>query len=156
MGEEYNSKAFTPKEVQAGLLADLLNYLLSYNQNPASESYYDIHITTDGYCMIVEWSSVDNDHQFGGTFQYIGEEQVIYTTYQLPDGSSIDLQSEDEFQEYFTQWMSVNPGWVKTSYGTWTNEIENKKFRKELENQEKQNNKLTKEEIVKSLLDDTM
>ena len=39
-------------------------------------------------------------------------------------------------EERFKKWMEENPGWVKTSYGTWTNEIENEQFRKYIEENE--------------------
>ena len=40
---------------------------------------------------------------------------------------------EEDYKERLDEFLKENPGWVKTHYGTWTNEIENEKFRKQLE-----------------------
>jgi len=51
----------------------------------------------------------------------------------FPDNHSEMFYSEEEFEYRLKEWLEKNPGWVKTHYGTWTNEIENKKFLKKLE-----------------------
>ena len=55
-----NSVAFTPEEVEQNLHMDLITYLLSYNQKSKS-SYFDIHITSDGFCTIVEFVNLTYD-----------------------------------------------------------------------------------------------
>ena len=68
---DYNSQSFTPEEVEQGLMSDLLNYLLDHNKK-AKEQYYDIHITTDGYCTIVEWTDVNYDMEYDeGYFKFV-------------------------------------------------------------------------------------
>lgn len=53
MKREYNSEAFTPEEVAKGLHQKLLNTLLEISKEQ-EDSHYDIHITSDGYCLIIE------------------------------------------------------------------------------------------------------
>ena len=69
---EYNYQAFTPEEVEQGLHLDLLNYLLDHNKKNETQ-YYDIHITSDGYCTIIEWTDVMYDNKYGqeGKFEYV-------------------------------------------------------------------------------------
>ena len=51
----------------------------------------------------------------------------------FPDNHTELCYNEEDYQEKLAEWLKENPGWVKTSYGTWTNEIENESFRKLLE-----------------------
>ena len=69
MEREYNYQAFTPKEVKQGLHTDLIQMLLKYNEK-SDEHFMDIHITTDGYCLMVEWDCVPYNRQWGGVFVY--------------------------------------------------------------------------------------
>ncbi len=133
MKREYNSQAFTPEEIEAGLLQDLLNYLLNYNQKCKS-GYYDIHIWSDSYCTIVDW--VDINYEFDGEegkFEFVPSNGQVMLEYSFPDNHYEHFYSEEEYQESLQEWLKENPGWVKTPYGTWTNEIENEKYRKMLE-----------------------
>lgn len=134
MKTEYNSQAFTPEEVEAGLLQDLLNYLLGHNKKNKNQ-YYDIHITTDGYCSIVEWTDVSYNNEYGdeGKFEYVPYNGQVMLEFTFPDNHYEMCYNEEDYQERLQEWLKENPGWVKTSYGTWTNEIENEKYREQLE-----------------------
>lgn len=134
MKREYNYQAFTPEEVEKGLHLDLLNYLLDHNKKN-TDHYYDIHITTDGCCVIIEWTDVSYDQQYGpdGKFEYVPSNGQVMLEFSFPDNHYEQFYSEEEYQESLQEWLKENPGWVKTSYGTWTNEIENERIRKELE-----------------------
>ncbi len=132
MKTEYNYQSFTPEEVEQGLPLEFLKALLDYNK--ASKNHYnDIHITTDGYCTIIEWESVPYNHEYGGSFKYVGEEEVVMLEKLFPDNHYELCYDEEDYQEKLAEWLKENPGWVKNSYGIWTNEIENEKFRKQLE-----------------------
>lgn len=131
---DYNSQAFTPEEVKKGLHLDLLNYLLDHNKKNETQ-YYDIHITTDGYCTIIEWTDVDYNQEFGpeGKFEYVPFDGYVMIEKTFPDNHTELCYNEEDYQERLDDFLKENPGWVKTSYGTWTNEIENERIRKELE-----------------------
>ena len=133
MKRNYNYKAFTPEEVKKDLLKDLLDYLVNYNTK-SEKDYYDIHITTDGYCTIVEWTDLMYDKSFGEEphFAFVDYDEVVMKEVCFPD-NHYEYMFSDEVDERFKEWLEQNPGWVKTSYGNWTNEIENEKYRKMLE-----------------------
>ena len=133
MNREYNYQAFTPDEVKKGLHLDLLNYLLEHNKKNETQ-YYDIHITTDGYCTIIEWIDVNYNQEYGpeGKFKFVPADSYVMVEKTFPDGHYDYFGSEEEFEEVLKDWLEENPGWVKTSYGTWTNEIENERIRKQL------------------------
>ena len=125
-----NRKAFVPEEVKKGLLKDLLDYLLNYNLK--SKDYYnEIHITTDGYCTIVEWEDVPYDKGWGGTFQYIDESHVVMKEVMFPDNHSEYLFDEEE-QEAIDEWLKENPGWKQNEFGIWYNEVECQQLKEEL------------------------
>lgn len=133
MEREYNYQAFTPEEVEQGLAQDLINYLLDHNKK-AKEQYYDIHITSDGYCTIIEWTDVNykfKDEE--GRFDFVPSNGYIKLEFSFPDEHYEEFYSKEEYEERLREWHKENPGWVKGPFGTWTNEIENKKFRKQLE-----------------------
>lgn len=127
-----NSQSFSPEEVKKGLLKDLLNYLLDYNKK-SEHGYYDIHITSDSYCTIVEWAHVL--YQFKdeeGKFVYVDSDGVVLKEVRLPDGN-YDLFYPEEVEEKLIQWHKDNPGWVKTSHGTWINAEENRRSNIEIQ-----------------------
>ena len=127
MERNYNYQAFTPEEVKKGLLNDLLNYLLDHNKKNTYQ-YYDIHITTDGYCSIIEWTDVSYNNEYGedGKFRFVDYDQVIMTEKTFPDNHTELCYDEEDYQERLNDFLKDNPDWVKTSYGTWTNLAENR------------------------------
>ena len=84
MDKEYNSMAFTPKEVEKGLHLGLLSFLLDYNSK-SEDHYNDIHITTDGYCTIIEWSHNPFSDEWGGKFVYRTFEELEEEYYRCED-----------------------------------------------------------------------
>lgn len=127
-----NSKAFTPEEVKKNLHLDLINYLLSYNQK-SKNYYYDIHITTDGYCLIVEWENIPYNHEYGGAFKYIDEDHIVLKQVIFPDNHT-EYLFDDEEDEMLKEWLEKNPGWKQNNYGHWYNEQEISKIKEELLN----------------------
>lgn len=117
----YNTASFTPEEVAAGFLTDLLNYLTDYNRKN-DKRYYDIHITTDGYCSIVEWCEITYDFKYEcGKFEFVdGNEEIVHDL-QLPDGTYIRVardQEDIEIEEYEQdhpewKWDRINLKWKK-------------------------------------------
>ena len=76
MKQEYNQEVFTPEEVEQGLHLELLNCLLNYNKK-SDESFKDIHIWTDGYCLCIDWFTNFYDHNLSNSWEYVGERQEV-------------------------------------------------------------------------------
>lgn len=130
-----NSKAFTPEEVKKGLLNDLINYLLDYNKK-SDDSYYDIHITTDGYCQIVEWIDVSYEYKEDyGKFEFVEPDQYIFREYIFPDNHSEYFETEDEYNEVLSRWLKKHKKerWVKNDFGRWVSLAEEEANRKYFE-----------------------
>ena len=122
MSKEYNSQAFTPEEVKKGLHLDLIKYLLDYNQK--AEGYFnDIHIDTDGYCVIVEWVT-ESYKEACSSFEFVGCDEEVLTLVRFPDNSYGYASDEDEANDMFQLWLHENPGWEKSSHGGWLNKNE--------------------------------
>lgn len=116
MERNYNEEVFTPEDVEAGLLNDLLKHLLDHNVK-SDRAYYDIHITSDGYCTIVQWVSVPyNDEHYNGEFVYIDEDQVVMTEFRFPDNSSEYILPGTE-EDAMKEWLADNPDWYKNDQG---------------------------------------
>ena len=113
-----NSVAFTPEDVQKNLHLDLINYLLSFNQK-SENSFFDIHITTDGFCTIVEFANITrgiNDTSEG--FVYMDEDHYLLRRVEFPDGH-YDYFNDDAAEEVFNNWLREHPGWKKDEFGRW-------------------------------------
>ena len=134
MKRSYNTQAFTPEEVKKGLAQDLLNYLLDYNKKN-TEQYYDIHITSDGYCTIIEWVDVMYTSKYGedGKFQFVDYDEYVMKEFTFPDNHTEMCYSEEDAEQRLQEWLKDNPSWVKNEWGCWTNELENERARKMLE-----------------------
>lgn len=99
-----NSQSFSPNECKEGLHLDLINYLLSYNEK-SNEAYYDIHITSDGYCTVIEWENVVFDlRDCSGSFEFVDEGECVMKEVRLPDDSSIMLFKFEDTNKYIENW----------------------------------------------------
>lgn len=108
MSNRYNSMAFTPEEVEAGLFQKFLDTLIHYNGN-SEKHYCDIHITTDGYCTILEWDCVPFSHEWGGEFKHVDFDEEVVHEFPLPNGSYVRSRDEQEDKEIIEDFMHDNP-----------------------------------------------
>ena len=106
MKKQYNSMAFTPEESKAA--AELLNTLMRFN-TLSKEHYNDIHVTTDGYCTIIEWVCVPYSHEWGGKFDYIDEEHYPLYAYEMPSGITEYFANEHEYELALIEFLRKNP-----------------------------------------------
>lgn len=134
--ERFNTMTFSQKEVETGLHKPLLDYLIQYYSANAEDTFNDIHITSDGECLIIQWVQVPYDRSYGGEFQYIEEDECIMREVILPDNSSTHIYADEDPEEIINLWLQENPGWERGPYGGWVNTAENERIRKELEGDE--------------------
>ena len=112
-----NVRAFTPDEVEDGYLNDLLKYLMDHNDKNR-ERYYDIHITTDGFCQIVEWTDINYERDYEeGRFRYVDCDEVVMKEVEMPDNSIVYAHDEDEAKELIDDFLKENPNYEKNEYG---------------------------------------
>lgn len=116
---KYNEMAFTPEEVDKGMHLKLLSYLLSYSTDSES-SYNDIHITTDGYCTIIQWVVVSLDNMDAPRFKFVDYDEFIMRELDLPD-KSIEYVFPDEYDSRLKEWCEEHPNYKKNYYGIWVN-----------------------------------
>jgi len=119
-----NSTAFTPKEVEKGLHLKLIKHLLE-ESTELENSYNDIHITSDSYCIIIEWQQMSYEYDSGCGFKFIDEEHEVLKRVAFPDNHHEYLHDEEE-KDALADWLKENPGWKQTQYGRWYNEEERK------------------------------
>lgn len=104
MKTEYNYQSFTPEEVEQGLHLEFLNTLLNYNK-VSKDHYNDIHLTTDGYCTIIEWETIPYNHEYGGSFKYVGEDEVIMLERHFPDNHTELCYNEEDYKERLAEFL---------------------------------------------------
>lgn len=132
-----NSQSFSKEQIENNEMTEFVNMLckLSYGEG---STYNDIRIRpTDCGGFVVEWAEVSWDHQYGGSFEYVDDDQVVVKEYIFPDNHTELCYNDDDFNERLEEFLKENPGWEKTSYGTWTNTIENEKISSLYEKDEK-------------------
>ena len=109
--------AFAPEEKEN--MKKLLKFLV---EDYDSEDYYnEVHITSDGYCTIVEWELVTYDGLLGGKFEYVDGEHEVLKQLIFPDNHYEYVLDDDE-EKVLEEWLKDNPGYKKNSYGSWYKE----------------------------------
>ena len=132
-----NSQYFSKEQVKNNEMTEFVNMLckLSYGKG---ETFNDIRIRpTDCGDFVVEWAELPWDHQYGGSFQYVEEDELVVKECIFPDNHTELCYDEDDFKERLDDFLKEHPEWERTSYGTWTNREENEKFAKLFEKDEK-------------------
>lgn len=126
--KDVNSQYFSKEQVEAGELADFVTLLMKQCYGKGT-NYNDIRIyPEDCGAFSVSWANVPWDHSYGGGFVYVEEDQVVMTEYMFPDNHFEYCYDEEDYKNRLDEFLKENPGWEKTSYGTWTNRKENEKF----------------------------
>lgn len=114
-----NSIIFTPDEIKNNLHLDFLNYLLRYNEK-AKDCFFDIHITTDSHCTIIEFARVDyRDSNYEG-FVYLDNEHHLLRQITFPD-NHYEYFSDDEVEKVLNDWLKDHPEWGLDEFGNWYN-----------------------------------
>lgn len=122
MEKSYNSMAFVPEDVELGLHKELIDYLINYGQK--SESHFnEVHITTDGYCLIVNWICRSYEESYGGRFDFVDEDEEVLKEVDFPDGH-FEYIERGRVQEAIDEWLKENKGYAKDRYGRWYKEDE--------------------------------
>ena len=112
-----NLMAFAPEEKEN--MKKLLKFLV---EDYDSEDYYnEVHITSDGYCTIVEWETVPYDGSFGGKFEYVDVDHEVLKQLWFPD-NHYEYVFDDDEEEVLEEWLKDNPGYKKNNYGSWYKE----------------------------------
>lgn len=113
----FNSQAFIPEEVEKGYHLDLIKHLLDYNRK--SEKFYnEIHITTDGYCTIVEW--ITNSFEYKDEeFKFVGYDEEVLIQVVYPDKSLTYAHTREEADDLLKLWLQEHPSWKQNQYGHW-------------------------------------
>lgn len=114
----YNSQAFTPEQVENGELQDLLNYLLGFSKK-SDKAFMDIHITSDGYCQIVEWVEVNYEFRAEcGKFDFIDCGEEVFEEVLFPD-EHWEWHPRGEGEQVLSDWLDKHPRWKKDFWGRW-------------------------------------
>lgn len=83
----------------------------------------DIHVKTDSDSIVVEWKDIPIHS--GAGFRWVDEDQDVLNRVEYPDGTH-EYALPDDIGKSMETWIRNNPDWKMTSYGTWTNEEENR------------------------------
>lgn len=113
-----NRMYFSKEAVENGELQKLIDYLMSYsysdNDRQNFQLYCDIHIRPEDIgAFVVEWTQEPWSGDWGGSFQYVDEDQLVMTEYEMPDGHFVYFENEEEYRDHLEEWLKENPKWHK-------------------------------------------
>ena len=112
-----NSMYFSKEDVEAGLMQELVSLLCSHSYR-ADGLYNDVHIRPDDLgAFIVEWAQVPWNHEYGGKFEYVDEDQAVCNEVVFPD-KHFEYTPEDP-NDVIKEWLEDNPNWRKDEWGHW-------------------------------------
>lgn len=120
MNKKCNSMYFT----DLNEATEFIKHLHQLSLSDSDDLYNDIHTYTEEHAVIVEWEQIPYEHEYGGTFQYVDEDEEVMLYRTFPDNHGEYFHDEGEFNEALTEWLRENPGYVKNSWGRWVREKE--------------------------------
>ena len=134
----YNEKAFTPKEVEAGMVTEFIDFLLKQDAKTAelrtkNHKYTNINIKHDGYCTIVQYCEVFFDED-DPCFEFVDEGEHVATVLVLPDNTTVLCWDQEDADETLKDFLKNHPYYVQNEYGRWYDTRESKQW-EELMNQ---------------------
>ena len=91
-----------------------------------------MHIYQEESFIVIEWEKIYYQED-GGKPQFVllDYDEVVMKEIHFPD-KHYEYAFPEEVDEIVANWHKDHPEWQKTSYGTWTNVEENKKFQEML------------------------
>ncbi|MBO7732594.1 MAG: hypothetical protein J6S67_08570 [Methanobrevibacter sp.] len=126
MEKKVNSQYFGSQAVESGAMLKFIKALtdMCYEDDDVA-LYNDIRIhPEDCGSFIVEWAQVPWDHSYGGSFQYVDEDEQVMIEREFPDKSYRTFYDEEDYTEQLKQWLIDNPGYHKNQFGRWVNDQE--------------------------------
>lgn len=117
-----NSMYFNKEMIDAGQLTSFLRELME--QSYGEGGYYnDIHVfPTDLGAFVVEWAQVPWDQAYGGSFQYVEDDQVVMSEYKMPDGAYQYFETEEDYTEAVKDFLNSHSTYKQDQYGRWYDE----------------------------------
>ena len=122
MKRDYNTIYFTREHIEAGILNDFLLFMYKYSIN--SSIYADIHIKQIDFGELeVEWVYTSKDESWGGSFEYVGEDQIVLNRVIFPD-NHYEYLTNREAEFAVEDWAKEN-NYIKNNFGQWEKKEEN-------------------------------
>ena len=87
-----NSMYFTDRNK----LVNMINTLLDSDDD---EFFSDIHLYSEEHAYVLEWEQVPYSHEFGGSFKYVGDDEVVMYEGRFPDNHYEFFYSKEEYEE---------------------------------------------------------
>lgn len=112
-----NQMTFSQAAVEKGALNQMIQILRGQYVDESIHSYPLITIRFEEDYTILEWAEC---YDQGCTAEILDVDERVYKEIRLPDDTYVDIPAETDEKEFINDWLKDNPGWERTSYGTWT------------------------------------
>ena len=114
---ELNSMYFTNKDQALDFIKTLLDLSIT-----DEEFCNDIHVYNEDEAILVEWVQRPYSGEYGGSIQYIKEDQQVMYEREFPDNHCEFFFSEDEYKEALDEWLKEHPTYKQNQWGRWYDE----------------------------------
>lgn len=124
---------FNKAMIVAGQFNSFLKELMDQSYDDG-EYYNDIHIIpADCNAFTIEWIQLPWSHDYGGSFEYVDDDQVVLREYEMPDGTYQYFETEDDKLEAVKDFLDLHPTYKQDQYGRWYDEAEVMALKEELD-----------------------
>lgn len=100
-----NKMVFSEQECANSFILWLTNYNKNNNDN---DQYNDIHIYQEDEFIVVEWVQIPYNHEYGGKFEFVDENQSIVTEFTYPDGEYGYAFDKEDKNKLIEDWYNKN------------------------------------------------
>lgn len=121
MNRNYNVQFFGKEDVKKGLHLEFINSLLMFASKSECGYYNDIHVTTDGETIEVEWCQRFYDCDDEGKFQFVDSDEIVMIEREMPDNTYRYFLDEEDYNNQLNEFLKEHPSYYKTQFGRWAN-----------------------------------
>lgn len=119
-----NQQYFSAERVKSGAMSAFIQTLLTFaydTDDKDTATYNDVHVyPADCGAFMVEWAQEPWSREYGGSFQYVDEDQLVVLERSFPDGTYEYFGSEEEFTTALNNWLMEHPEYHQNQWGRWT------------------------------------
>lgn len=135
--KEINYQHFSKEMIENGSFASFVGELMKQCYSDKGDLYNEILIKPeDCGAFSVSWKQLPWDHEYGGGFEYVAEDQAVMTECQFPDDHYEYFLSEEDYNAALVDWLAKEEAkgtkWEKNEWGRWYNKTEQEAWEKSL------------------------
>lgn len=117
---KHNTQYFAKEQYESGALSAFVKALMDQSYD-AGGTKNEIRIRPEDLgAYSVDWIQIPWSGEYGGSLEFLDEDQVIMTEFRFPDGHTELLEDDESFQGRLAEWLeSQEAAGVHWEKGLW-------------------------------------